>query len=450
MIRRFLQKQPFTLFGFIFFVVIIFILIRSLSSGNMYEIVLAAGALLFLSGLGFSGLWARRKLTALEPLWKPPVPLTAVMRGNGSGSNAGGVGGGSSSYGGNADKWQVSCSVSKLPLFYRLHFLLRGSFLPQGTSLKTAVFSQCVLGKNMNSAIFNLDFPLGGILQGKGSLRLRDVFGIFSFYTGSPYEQVLTVRSSPSENKPFRIQPASGAEDRRNKSSTDEERYYMREYAPGDRLRDINWKSSEKIDTLITRISPDNQEKVSLIEIVFRNYGPKNPSIGDLWLLDRAKARLCWFINTLAAELNSLGSGAGENINYIFHISCEGREWELQSMDEIDSFPGELAALSFAPVNAESPPMPSADKGDIYIFSTSCDTGLPAFLLSKAAQKTTLFLSHNFVPKGEENHNTALLRLSDFPALGFLPLSAGYIHAQLKNVNVNYPGVLLDYALIKI
>ena len=47
----------------------------------------------------------------------------------------------------------------------------------------------------------------------------------------------------------------------------------MRDYQPGDLVRDINWKASGKFSTIYTRIAPDREQTVSRMTLVFRNEG---------------------------------------------------------------------------------------------------------------------------------------------------------------------------------
>jgi hypothetical protein len=255
--------------------------------------------------------------------------------------------------------------------------------------------------------------------------------------------------------KALRLEALSGAEDRRTKNSSDEERYYMREYTPGDRFRDINWKSSERIDTLITRISPDNQEKVTRIEVHFRNYGPSRPSIGEIWLLDRAKARLAWFLRNAKEEKNS----------FIFSVRAAGGNWEVKDQDEIDAFLEELAALPFVPAQNEDG-MSAEGGGEIYVFSTACDSGLPAFLLMRQMQPLSLFLAQNLPvkagapskgnlqkggpPKGGTPSECEWLRLRDFPAGGFVPRPRWFFKRQKRQIGVRTGRMALDYAEVRL
>jgi hypothetical protein len=405
----------FTLPGFAFFLISLFILIRSLSARNPYEILLSSGGLAFLTVLCCAGAWTVRRLAALEPFWKPSIPLVAASAG----------------------EWPVTVQAVKVPRFFRLHFQIIGRFFPQGSEDSCPVFAETSLPRKGDTAGLDLRFPLGGLFQGEGSCRLRDAFGFFSFHCGVKRRQTLPVRSAPCTAKPLRIDAQSGAEDRRNKTSSDEERYYMREYAPGDRFRDINWKSSERIDTLITRISPDNQEKVTRIEVWFRNYGPPRASIGDLWLLDRAKARLAWFIRSVKEEKAS----------YMFHICSATGDWELKEQEQIDAFLEELAVLPFYPAQNNDALTHAEGTGELYVFSTACDAALAGFL-SVQSMPVTLFFAQN--PLQRDAAESEIFRLRDFAACSAIPpagLWSGLLFRQKRRqLNVTGWRAIIDYA----
>jgi len=299
------------------------------------------------------------------------------------------------------------------------------------------------------AARLSLSFPLGGLFRGETSCLLRDMFGFFSFPCGGARERTFRVRSAPCGAMPLRIDAQSGAEDRRNKNANDEERYYMREYSPGDRFRDINWKSSERINTLITRISPDNQEKITRIEVHFRNYGPAprqgaakgGPGMADLWLLDRAKARLAWFLRSVKEEKAS----------YVFHVRSAGASWDLNDDEEIEAFLEELSALPFFPARNEENALPPAG-GEIYIFSTACDAALPAFLLAQQGRPFSLFMAEDAPRKKAQGKAEAeRLLLRDFFSGSFAPLPRWLLprRERLLNVSggsVNGGRMMIDYA----
>ncbi|MDR2500950.1 MAG: DUF58 domain-containing protein [Treponema sp.] len=408
------------------------LLIRSLAGRNAYEIILGAAILGCCLVLGLSGAWGARRLAALEPGWKPPLPLTA---------NA-------------AAEMAVTGLDWPVPWFFRIHFVVKGRFFPSGSRPGCWVYAETSASRGAATALLGLVFPLAGVFQGEGRCRLRDLFGFFSFPCGTAQRRTLTVQSAPCLKKTFRIDAHAGAEDQRMKSASDMERYYMREYAPGDRFRDINWKSSERIDALITRISPDNQEKVCRIEVYFRNFGPgsrppktsgsgasSGPSWGDLWLLDRAKARLAQFLRALKEEQAS----------YVFQVRSAQEVWELRGADELEAFLETLAGLPFCPSGNEDAFSLALDSsaGPLYVFSTACDAGLPAFLLARQPKPVFLFFIQP--PSGGEARVVERLSLSNFPAQGFFPLpqwprfrsSRALRPPQLPN-----SGITIDYAKV--
>ena len=387
-------KMFFTPFGGAFLIVSLVMLIRSLLSRNYYEILLSSAALLLLLALGITGLWKSNKLKIMEYGWKIPYPMTACLAG---------------------ETTIVSGMETSIPLFFRLHFQVRGRFFPGGCSggkfhdKGCPVLAETSVSRGESSAWINLNFPMSGIFNGSGFCQLCDIFGFYSFACGVSQQRNVKVRSSPGYWDNFYVNAQSGAEDRRNRYSTDEERYYMREYTPGDRFRDINWKSSEKIDTLITRISPDNQEKVSQIEIYFRNFGPTNkPSLEALWLLDRAKARLSYFLRSLMEE----------NSSFVFNVHTAQNNWEIGNSEELDEFLERLAGETFSPSQNEG--TISDGMKDVFIFSTACDTGLIGFINACNPRNVNLFIVQPDKIH-DKNEKTEIFYKRDFYRYGIIP-----------------------------
>jgi hypothetical protein len=264
----------------------------------------------------------------------------------------------------------------------------------------------------------------------------------------------VNVRCAPCYGKKTQINAQTGAEDQRNKPAAEVERYYMREYTPGDRFRDINWKSSEKIDTLITRISTDNQEKISRLEVHFRNYGKIDTSLEALWLLDRAKARLSYFLRSIMEQ----------NSSFVFDVKAAGGSWEIEDNDDLDAFFEELAGMSFLPPQHElgatfaSPAsMKSAsvkpNTGDVYIFSTACDTGLPAFLLSLNLRPVTLFIIQpgiSSVNQNEPAQEDEILFSKDFASKGITFPAHWFVGSKMKPMGVQANKVEMFYARVKL
>lgn len=405
-------RPVFTPVGGAVLVLALVILIRSLFARNSYEIILASFMLVLLLVLGIIGMWKSKKLAQIEPGWKPPYPMTANA---GEASVISGLG----------------VSGADIPLFFRMHFIVRGRFSPCADGKGLWCRFETSVSREETSVRLPLDFPMSGIFQGEGICRLRDIFGFFSFACGQPLRRTIKVRSAPCFGTDYFVNAQSGAEDRRNKHSTDEERYYMREYTPGDRFRDINWKSSDKIDTLITRISPDNQEKVSRIEVYFRNFGPaQKPPLEALWLLDRAKARLYHFLRSLMEQHSS----------FVFDVRCAQGSWEIEDQESLDTFMEELAGLPFsAPQNEGSLP---ASAGELYVFSTACDIALAGFLLACNPRPVSLYLAQ----PGRGTGETETLYKSDFLAKGCLLNPRRFLKSEIKPLGAQANRVEIIYA----
>jgi hypothetical protein len=421
-------RPVFTPIGAALLVIALVILARSLYARNSYEMLISCVILLIMLILGLAGWRRAKKLALLEPGWKPPFPMTA---------NSG-------------EESLITGLGSSLPLFFRLHFIVRGKFSPNSDSI-CPMFAETSVSRGEETARLELDFPMSGIFHGSGYCKLRDIFGLFSFPCGITLQRTINVRSAPCFGKKTQINAQSGAEDRKTKSSTNEERFYMREYTPGDRLRDINWKSSEKIDALITRISPDNQEKVSRIEIYFRNFGPEMPSLEALWLLDRAKARLSYFLRSLMDE----------NTSFVFSIRAAQGDWEIEDSEDLEDFLEALAGLSFLPAKNEG--IVSAGTGDMYVFSTACDKGLSGFLLASHPRPISLFIvqpKRQIVNKelkktGDKNKKNArpeyeTLYKRNFPAKGCALLPRWFSKTRINPMNVDAHRIERIYAETKL
>ena len=444
--------------GFIVLAVSFFLLIRALIIRNSYEIVISFVILLLLLILFITGMWKSRKLKNMECGWKPPFPMTASLSRNRTAEAVSTV---------VCERTQITGLDASIPLFFRLHFLVSGRFFANGGVSSMPVSVEISVARNDTSAQMLLDFPISGVFNAEGICLLRDIFGFFAFRCGQPQVKTVNVRSAPCFGKKTHINAQSGAEDKRNKPASDIERYHMREYTPGDRFRDINWKSSEKIDTLITRISTDNQEKICRIEVHFRNYyfegigrrgifsGSKNSGSGKKmkkkreisaeahWLLDRAKARLAYFLRTLMEQ----------NPAFIFDVRTAGADYEIEDMDDLDEFLEALAGFSFQPPQNETSSFGEASRGtqntgEMYVFSTACDFGLPSFLLANSQRTATIFiLQPSDKTKKDE---VEYLRISDFSSNGCMPSARWLTCDKINPLRVHTNKTEMFYAEVKL
>lgn len=362
-----IRNLPLTPGGLLFVGGGAFLLFRGLSRLNPYEIVLGGGALLVSALLAVLGFRTARGLASFTPVWTPPSPMAA----------------------GGEEPQHFQGPEPGLPWFFRLHLGVWGS-LKLGEGRRIILKEELALDNGGRGALV-LRFPLAGVFQGAGRLLVRDVFGLFSFPAGREIRRTLPVMPAPLwDSPPIRVEASSGAEDNRRRRSSDEERYHMREYVPGDRYRDINWKTSSRLALLVTRISPFAQEKTQIIPVEFRSGGPtRRPSLAALWTLDRTKARLLAFLRLLQEE----------NENFVFRLKSAAGERDITSAEDLDDFARELSGLSFSSPWDDSPALvtPQSLSGslgsELFLFSTSYDTGLPRYLASRGENLTRLFLT---------------------------------------------------------
>jgi len=159
-----------------------------------------------------------------------------------------------------------------------------------------------------------------------------------------------------------------------------------------------------------------------------------------MWLLDRAKARLAWFLRKAKEE----------NPSYVFLIHSAKGSWELNDEKEIEDFLEELSALPFYTAQYED--SVSQGNSEIYVFSTVCDTALPAFLLTQQSRPLSLFLvrdvpRENFWQKKSEKRKagTESLLLRDFISGGLVPLLR-WFPGRKRHLELSAGRMMLDYA----
>ncbi|NIQ18260.1 MAG: DUF58 domain-containing protein [Candidatus Aenigmarchaeota archaeon] len=180
----------------------------------------------------------------------------------------------------------------------------------------------------------------------------------------------------------------------------------MREYIPGDRFRDINWKSSSRLSQLITRISPYTQEKTRQILIVFRHYRSEGRETADSIVhLNQLKSWLLYFMRRVK----------NENPEYQFIVETGRGLCPIETEEDIDSFSQDLSTLFFQ----SEPPSYQDDPAvnEVYIFSTPYDEKLPNALARYRKIQTHVFRT---VPRTAEGEMGITVHLFEKPkSMGF-------------------------------
>ena len=264
---------------------------------------------------------------------------------------------------------KISVGDVKPHYFFRLHFVLRGE-LSAGRDAPIAVRLEGASSRG-GEILVPLYFPVCGRLDIRGRLLIRDVFGLVRARVGEEEARSLRVLAPIFPDKPrIEFRSLAKPESSRRRQNADEEKYYMREYIPGDRLKDINWKASMRLSELITRISPLSFEESRMLHVDFRHFNP-NPSdtARSILHLNYVKSWMLSFLYRIKQD----------HAEYNFAVQTSDDLFELESIEDIDRFAGVLSTLSFRPdtSSALGDRVPGRER---FIFTTAYDAGLSAFL----------------------------------------------------------------------
>jgi hypothetical protein len=347
------RHSPLTLPGVALLAVSLFLLGRSFLTGSPYELVLALFGLGALLLLALGGRWRAFRLSRLDFEWDSSRPAVAGV---------------------DACEQRLRAPAFRAGIFYRLHFRVSGR-LAVGRRAGMIVSAEAASaggGETPRDGIpLGFFFPLCGEYQARPDLAVRDIFGLTRAGLGRKEdERVLVVQPAPfAQGRTWLVEAVGGFEDKSLRKSSDEERYYMREYMPGDRFRDINWKASSRLSQMVTRISPFTQEKTKVIPILLRHFRAPGPeTVESLVHLNVLKGWLLAFLRQVKQE----------HPEYHFMVwTGQGRE-QLESEEDIERFAYTLGALFFLPDPMDMPAEPGWE--EVYIFSTPYDRNLPTLL----------------------------------------------------------------------
>jgi hypothetical protein len=130
--------------------------------------------------------------------------------------------------------------------------------------------------------------PLPGEARCSGRLFATDLLGFIRFPL-TPRENRTALYHPPLLADRKFPPPSSAERDEENikNSPSQPEKILMRDYQPGDLVRDINWKASGKFTSIYTRIAPDLERSVTRMSLIIRSEGTlalEEPAAGALML----------------------------------------------------------------------------------------------------------------------------------------------------------------------
>ena len=231
----------------------------------------------------------------------------------------------------------LKLSASAVPYFFRYHLLIH-AILKVGKEANFYYFQEFA-SSAAGEVRAGLYFPLCGSLSIKTRLLVRDILGLSRTRLGPRQQRKFKVRPPTlTDRSSLPRHSAASMESRQHQKQAEEDKYYMREYIPGDRLKDVNWKASLRVGELITRISPQSPEQSPLLYVELRN----------LSYTDRDTPLSLLHLNILKSWLYSFVlQMRSENPKYRFLFASAEREDMLDTDSDIENFALSLADLPY-------------------------------------------------------------------------------------------------------
>ena len=378
--RRVLHYYPLTLPGTALAAAAVYLLGSAFASGSPHEFLLSiTGFLVLLVLAGLGRLQAYRcKLVEFE--WDSSAPLAAREHGA---------------------QHRLRTRAARSWLFYRIH--LRLVWRLQAGRRATLRGYREVATPGGEAAI-PLWFPCSGRLELTGRLTIRDVFGLTRAQVRPPERRTLVVRPGLlGEQASPPVEISAGYDTTQRAKTADEEQYFMREYMPGDRMKDINWKATSRLGELITRISPITQEQTQELHVVLRRFRRRGgESLAAVLHLDFIKSWLLTFLRVVKQQ----------HPEFVFLVDSGGEVHRVDTPEEIEALARRLAEL---PLTSELPAADNDPARELFIFSTVFDEDLPRFVERNGAQYVNVFRSVPVGRKDDDATDPYRMSLSEAP-----------------------------------
>ncbi len=358
LIQKIATWYPLSIPGTLLFAVVIILFAGGIVNRNPYAVVIGIFGLFILLPLSGITLLQAVKLRQLQPGWDSSLPIYA--------QNANSI-------------HMLDLSGHRSFLFFRIGFSLRGRLCAGNKAFFRTSFQHCSTGGGQEP--LPIYAPAAGTLHANGTFYLRDVFFLTASRLTPPLERQIPIRPPLLyKDRELDINAASGFEEQNRQKHAEEERYYMREYMPGDRFRDINWKTSSRLSTFVTRIPPHTQEKARVLSCHFRHFWSRqDESVDSIVHLNRLKSKLISFMRSLKKSAN----------NYHFRIKTGVGEFLLETEEDISGFEDTLAGIFFT---EEQPSWIETEAGgEFAVFSTLYDINLGLFLSRNIDAQIYLF-----------------------------------------------------------
>ncbi|MCR9142960.1 MAG: DUF58 domain-containing protein [bacterium] len=340
---------PLTITGSILFAVSLYLVGYTFGTLNVFAAVFSTLSLLILFVLVLDGRLQALRLQNPDVVWENSGPIVARLT---------------------DIKQRLHLGTGQPHWFYRFHFVIRGPFeAGRDTSFLLREEGASSRGSEIDIPLY---FPVSGVARVVGRMYLKDVFGLTRARLGR--EQYRTIHVQPPllpGKPPLHFRNAASFESTRRMRNADEEKYYMREYQPGDRLKDLNWKASFRIGEMITRIAPKSPEESRLLHVEFRNFtSAPLDTPAALLHLNFAKSWLLAFISQIKRD----------HPEFRFRIVTAQDVILIESESDVHDFANRLASIAFVRGGVLAQGSGVAGASEKFIFSTPYDKGLAGAL----------------------------------------------------------------------
>ncbi len=338
------ERYPLTTLGTVAAVSLFALLLNAFRTGSIYELTVALFGIGVLSVLTVVVQAQVRAFAALLPQLALQGRLVAGRR---------------------AAPVRLTGITRRTAPFTRVHAVVHAEL--QHTPAVKVHMRREAASAGAEAIVVLLPAPLSGRLRFGVTTELRDVFALVRAQFGRRQERSEVVLPGPPVGaRPYDIQSYAGAEEHQRHSATEQERYYMREYTPGDRFRDINWKASSRLAILLTRVSPHSEEPTTVVQIDIRHFRNSKlpPSLDSVLHLEMLRAWVLWFVRSIAAKDTAAQ----------FRIRTADQTLEAKDEGEIDFIAERLAVLPYLPPRAEKYDR-ARTEGEWFVFSTPYDIG---------------------------------------------------------------------------
>jgi uncharacterized protein (DUF58 family) len=166
----------------------------------------------------------------------------------------------------NSNALRLSCTSWPLRSFFRIRLVFSGNL--ESSAVPVYRITVAVSAFRSGEASVPLRLPASGRLILRGRFVIRDIAGLCERTLGGvQYFTALVHSASAAELDIPAIDDTMSHDPQSQRTRSEMEKIFVREYVPGDLARDINWKALARTGSLLTRIPPESPRESRMIHL---------------------------------------------------------------------------------------------------------------------------------------------------------------------------------------